>query len=296
MRYHLSFFRLCAWSACAAALAAPVTAQDLTAGDILAGTHVHGLALDAKDPMRLLVATHHGLFAVDLMSKRAEAVTGGPIDFMGFSADPGSTGTFLASGHPAEGGNLGVIRSIDEGVTWEPLASGVGGPVDFHQMDISKANPSQVWGVHHGAILQRSRDGGENWEEVGFAPAGILDIAASARDPEMLFAATETGLLVSRDGGLSWEPAHPVAGPVSVVDVSVDGQVVAFVLGEGLVAADEAALEWEVLGDAFAGSYPLHLAPDASNSARIIAATGDGRLMMSITGGRDWTTLSVPAS
>lgn len=291
-----SIIRFCAGLALGTALAMPALSQELTASDILAGTHVHGLALEADNPLRLLVATHHGLFAVDLMSKRAEAVTGSPTDFMGFSADPVLPDAFLASGHPPDGGNLGVVRSTDGGITWEPLAPGAGGPVDFHQMDISKADPSQVWGVHHGSVLQRSRDDGSTWAEVGAAPAGIIDLAASAKDPETLFAATEEGLLVSRDAGLTWELAHPAAAPVSVVDVGVDGRIIAYVLGEGLVAADETTLEWELLGDGFSGSYPLHVARDGSETDRIIAATGDGRLMISSTGGREWSTLAVPAS
>lgn len=274
------------------ALAAPAAAQDLTAGDLLAGSHVHGLHLDPEDPTRLLLATHHGLFALDLMTGALEDVAGGPTDYMGFSAVPGAPGTFLASGHPAGGGNLGVIRSTDGGSSWEPISEGVGGPVDFHQMDVSGADPALVWGVHHGAVLQRSGDSGVTWEAVGPAPERLINLAASARDPRTLFAATEGGLLVSRDGGRSWEAAHPAEAPVSVVDVGADGRVMAFVLGEGLVLADEDTLVWRALGDGFDGGYPLHLARDG---ARIVAVTGDGRLMQSTDGGATWTTLAAPA-
>lgn len=291
---HLLLLRVCTLLTLGPGLAAAAAAQGLSADDVLAGTHVHGLAL--KGPTRLLVATHHGLFATDLLSRRAEGMAGDPTDFMGFGAVPGTPDAFLASGHPPEGGNLGVVSSTDGGATWEALSPGAGGPVDFHQMDVSKADPQLAWGVHHGAVLQRSRDGGASWDEVGPTPEGIIDLAASARDPEMLFAATEGGLLVSRDGGLAWEAAHPARAPVTVVDVGGDGRIMAFVLGEGLVAANEAALDWEVLSDAFGGSYPLHLARDAAEPDRIVAATGDGRLMMSTDGGAEWATFAVPAS
>ena len=95
-------------------LASPTAAQDITTGDLLSRTHVHGLLLDPEDAMRLIVATHHGLFAVDLMTMAVEDVAGGPTDYMGFSADPSAPGTYLASGHPAGGGNLGVVRSTVE--------------------------------------------------------------------------------------------------------------------------------------------------------------------------------------
>lgn len=282
-------------TALALALAAPAAAQDVTMGDLLARTHVHGLHLDPADPMRLMVATHHGLFAVDLATMAATDVAGGPTDYMGFSADPQAPGTYLASGHPAGGGNLGVIRSTDGGATWEALSDGVGGPVDFHQMEVGRADPTQVWGIHHGAVLQRSRDGGATWEEVGPAPAGVIDIATASRDAETLFAATEGGLRVSRDGGLTWEAAHPAAAPVSVVDVGAGGRVLAFVLGEGWVAADEEALDWEALGAGAAGGPPLQIARDAADPDRLVVATADGRLLLSTTGGRAWSTLAVPA-
>jgi len=60
-------------------------------------------------------------------------------------------------------------------------------------MDVSKADPQLVWGIHHGAVLQRSRDGGTTWEEAGSVPQGLIDLAASANDAETIFAATEGG-------------------------------------------------------------------------------------------------------
>ena len=282
--------------ACAVGLALPTSAQEVTLSELLAETHVHGLAFGHEDATRLYVATHHGLFAVNLLSRRVVDLTGGPTDFMGFNAHPGEPGTFLASGHPPEGGNLGVIRSIDGGATWEALSPGVGGPVDFHQMAVSAADPDRVWGVHHGAVLQRSRDGGATWEEVGPAPAGTIDLAASATDPDTLYAATEAGLRVSRDGGATWEAAHPARGPVSLVEVDPEGRLLAFVLGEGLLAAEEPALDWVAAGEWTEDGVPLHLARDVGDPDRIVVATTDGRLLLSATGGATWTLVAGPGA
>jgi hypothetical protein len=279
---------------CAAVLAAPAVAQDLTLGELLSGSHVHGLALDPGDANRLYAATHHGLFAVDLLSRRAVDLAGGPTDFMGFSAVPGASGTFLASGHPPEGGNLGVVRSTDGGATWEPLSPGVDGPVDFHQMTISAADPDLVWGVHHGALLQRSRDSGTSWEPVGPAPAGIIDLAASATDPETLYAATERGLMASTDGGASWSAAHPSETPASVVEATPDGRILAFILGQGLVAATEPTLAWETVGTWAEDGVPLHLALDPGNPTRVVVATTESRLLISANGGESWTLIAGP--
>ncbi|MBE0454112.1 MAG: exo-alpha-sialidase [Roseovarius sp.] len=257
--------------------------------DLLARTHVHGLAVDRQAPGHLLIATHNGLHALDLASGVTAQVSGRGDDLMGFVTHPALPGAFLASGHPERGGNLGVIATSDGGKSWTRIADGVDGPVDFHLMDISKADPEVVWGNHGG--LQRSRDGGRSWKRVARAPAGLIDIAASARDPERLYAATETGLFVSEAGAKAWRRAHPAEAPVSFVEVTAEGMIHAFVLGEGLVRRSEDGGAWEVLHPGFDGRYLLHFATDPQAPERVFAATQMGELLASEDGGRDWRLL-----
>ncbi|MDO9640921.1 MAG: hypothetical protein Q7J44_20510 [Pseudotabrizicola sp.] len=263
---------------------APLTA-------LLARTHVHGLAVDRQDPNRLLIATHHGLHALDIGSGLTEQVSDHRDDLMGFVAHPLEPGIFLASGHPARGGNLGVIASSDGGESWVKLSDGVNGPVDFHQMDISKADPAVVWGSHGG--LQRSRDGGATWERVADAPTGLIDIAASARDLERLYAATEGGLWVSAGDARNWQRAHPAQAPVSFVEVTADGILHAFILGEGLVRRAEDETAWESLHPGFQDRFLLYFAADPLTPERVFAATQHGELLASEDGGRSWRRLGI---
>lgn len=275
-------------AAIATALAPAVRAEPAL-GALLARTHVHGLAVDAEAPNRLLIATHHGLHALDIDSGVTVQVSGQSDDFMGFAAHPTQPGGFLASGHPERGGNLGVISSSDGGASWTRLSDGVDGPVDFHLMDISKADPAVVWGNHGG--LQRSRDGGRSWNRVTRAPAGLIDIAASARDPERLYAATETGLFVSAAGATGWRRVHPAEAPVSFVEVTAQGMIYAFILGEGLVRRPEDGGDWEQLHPGFEGRYLLHFAVDPQAPGRVFAATQMGEIIASEDGGRGWHLL-----
>ena len=260
--------------------------------ELLRATHVHGLAVDRADPGRLLIATHHGLHALRVEDGTVVPVSESGDDFMGFTPHPEDPATIYASGHPAGGGNLGFIASTDGGETWEQVSAGAGGPVDFHQMDVSKADPSVIYGVHGG--VQVSRDGGRSWELAGPAPDGLIDLAASAKDADRLYAATREGLMVSPDSGKSWQRIALPRRPVSLVEVTGDGSVYAFVLGSGLLRGKEGSPDWRTLNNDFGQRYLLHLAVDPGEPERIFALTHKSELLASQDGGRTWRQLGAP--
>jgi hypothetical protein len=265
-------------------------AAETTVAALLQRTHIHGIAVDRGDPERTYLATHHGLYAVT-SNAAAELISRTRDDFMGFTPHPTEPGVLYASGHPETGGNLGVIASTDGGRSWTRLADGVGGPVDFHQMDISPADPSVIYGVH--GTLQVSRGGGRSWQAVGPPPAGIIDLAASSLDRDVLYAATQTGLLRSTDGGRSFEPAHLLRRPVTMVHVTPTGEVYAFMLGTGLIRTREPDLRWQLVSAGFGEAYVLHLAADGDrlHAVTFDPATHAQAVLVSRDGGVSWTTL-----
>jgi photosystem II stability/assembly factor-like uncharacterized protein len=259
-------------------------------------THFHGLAVDAKDPSRLFLATHHGLYAVG-MDDMARRVSEAKNDFMGFTAHPREAGTLFSSGHPPAGGNLGFLVSHDSGRNWTKLSDGVGGPVDFHQMDVSKLDPKVIYGVFRG--LQKSTDGGLSWSMVGPMPEGIIDLAVSARDADTLYAATQRGLLRSTDGGRAWAPAHMMLRPATLVRTTRAGDLYAFIAGGGLMRAKEDSLAWQTLSNGFGDSFVVHLAIDPTDAQRLYAVTLHAKtqlpaLLASRDGGANWRPLGAP--
>lgn len=268
-----------------AAFATRSEAETLPVADLSRHTHIHGLAVDRHDPSRLLIATHHGLFRAgpDGIAQRISPVQ----DFMGFNPHPADPDTLYASGHPVEGGNLGFVASTDGGKTWTQISPGVNGPVDFHQMTVSPADPETIYGVYGG--LQASRDGGVTWALVGPVPDRLIDLAASAGDPDRLYAATEAGLFLSADAGETWTPLLE-GPPVSLVEVTPDGTLYAFVLGRGLVRSAEDRLAFETLSGDFGDGFLLHLAIDPANADRLYAATQHSEVLMSRDGGQTWSS------
>lgn len=250
-------------------------------------THFHGIAADSSRPGNILLATHHGFYTV-APNGQATRLSEDRNDYMGFTPHPSDEGILYASGHPARGGNMGFLRSTDGGKSWQRLAKGVNGPVDYHQMDISSADPNRVYGVFRGQI-QISEDGGKSWRVEASAPDGLIDLAASALDPNRLYAATDKGLLRSGDGGKTWRGAHMFRSPATMVHTSPNGDLYAFMVGRGLLHTKETKLRWKSLNNRWGGRALIHLTIDPKDAQRLYAITNRGEIVVSRNGGSDWS-------
>lgn len=114
-----------------------------------------------------------------------------------------------------------LYRSTNAGETWSPVAMQftqhysmplVAHPRQPKVMYAALANgtPSN-WLRESGAeaLLIRSTDGGERWEELATGlPAAARDfakgIAFDPQDPDTIYVGVDTGILTSRDGGSTW--------------------------------------------------------------------------------------------
>ncbi|MBN9345812.1 MAG: exo-alpha-sialidase [Devosia sp.] len=247
--------------------------------------HIHGVAFDARHPGQILLATHYGLYRSEA-GGLARIVSQDGSDYMGFSVDPSDPGVLLASGHPAQGGNLGVIASNDGGITWSQRSPGASGPVDFHAMTVSRADPATICGLF-GAI-QVSRDGGKTWSVAGSAPERTIDLAASALDANTLYAGTVAGLAASSDGGATWRMRGEQV-PMTMVETAPDGRIYAFYAGVGLVSAEPDGSVWRLVnGDLGAHDF-LHFAVDPDDARHMAAVTQDSLILESSDGGTSWS-------
>ena len=237
-------------------------------------THFHGLAVDPAETSRLYLATHDGLFVVGA-DGTANPLSDRRDDLTGFTPHPTKASILYASGHPAGGGNLGFIASGDGGTSWSQLAEGAGGPVDFYQIAVSPPDSNTIYGASAGN-LQVSKDGGHTWAVVGAAPAGLIDLAASSTDVGSLYAATRDGLLKSQDGGVNWQDAYWLHEPATMVHVTAEGAVYAFVVGAGLIRTVEPKLSWQrVNNHDFGDVFLLHLAVDPTRPSKLYAISFD---------------------
>ncbi|MFG1697200.1 F510_1955 family glycosylhydrolase [Nonomuraea sp. NPDC049309] len=248
--------------------------------------HIHGLGVDPADGA-VYLAGHYGLFKVT-SAHTAERVAGRVQDHMGFTVV--GPKTFLASGHPGEADtdsppNLGLIRTTDAGETWETVSEL--GISDFHALQPAGATlyayDSQT------SRVRASVDGGATWRQG--APEEVIDFAANAAQPERVYAATTSGVQVSGNGGMDFEPVKdaPPLGQIEapaadlLIGSDVDGQVHMSV---------DAGKTWRT-----SGRLPAPpVAFTAVDRQRLLAATEDGTVYESRNGGTDFTVVFRPAS
>jgi photosystem II stability/assembly factor-like uncharacterized protein len=261
-------------------LLVPSRAEELPLAEV---SHIHGIGFDPSKPGSVLLATHYGIYRAN-PDGVAETVSADANDYMGFSPDPADAGRLLASGHPGQGGSMGVILSTDGGVTWQKIADGVGGPVDFHAMTVSRVDPRVIYGVYGG--IQASGDGGMSWTIAGPGPDRVIDLAASPIDTDTVYAGTMGGLMRSVDAGKTWALVGPPGRAATLVETTADGSLYAFLGGAGLFKLNEG--DWTELATDFGERYLLHLAGDPADAAHLVAVTDESVVLESRDGGKTW--------
>jgi photosystem II stability/assembly factor-like uncharacterized protein len=261
-------------------------------------SHVHGMAIPAWQPQTVYVSTHEGLIHID--EQGWSYASGQSHDFMGFAAHPTRPDTLYTSGHPAPGAEIanpvGFMVSTDGGASWQVRS--LEGEADFHALAVGAAgNVIYGWDVTGQVGLFRSTDGGRTWAPLAvpaaFVAGGVFALAAHPEDPDLLWAATDAGLLHSRDGAASWETMLS-GGPVTAVttDPSDPERILAYAAlpGDGLLESHDGGQTWTPTGwrleagDDAVGQLAIH--PD---DPRISYAATFGRdLLRSGDGGRTW--------
>lgn len=265
---------------------------------------MHGLAYEAAQEA-VFVATHDGL---------ARGVSDGDgwswryvgddrYDYMGFTQDAESPGTFYSSGHPddadAYGGfHLGLRRSTDAGQTWEQRS--LKGEVDFHALTSLPGQEGWLAGDWRGT-LKVSTDGGATWTDHPAPPAPVLALAGTEG---RLVAGTTAGLYEARDLE-SFEDWTPVASEglpafVSAVTASPDGQTLFASTGDSRSGSTYRSLDagatWtELEAPQLRGqAFPVLFATDQTDPGHVFASTADALVMESRDHGATWTTIRQP--
>ncbi|NOJ31934.1 MAG: hypothetical protein DA329_07355 [Candidatus Nitrosocosmicus sp.] len=166
---------------------------------------------------------------------------------MAFNAPHDKNSPLYASGHPSTGGNTGLIKSIDGGITWQLVSKVLEPPVDFHAMSLSKSDPNLILGFDSGGRgLFKSVDAGITWTNSEY-PEYILALSISPTDSQMIFAGAGNGIFKSDDGGNTWTNIAYQGLAVYAMNFDDDGILFASVNTFGLVRSNDLGESWEDL-------------------------------------------------
>ena len=218
----------------------------------------HSMAISPADPNVILYGHHGGVLRSTDGGRTwsKTSLAGASDDAMGMGIAGPEPGTVYAAGHdtffksadagrtwksmevdlpgrdihgmavaPDRAGRLytnvtrhGFYRSDDGGAKWTKAASG-SFPADVIQVSASAGDVVYVASVQGGVL--RSGDAGATFVSTGRLTGSLLSVAASATDPETVYAGTSSGLFASIDGGKTWSARTvPGGGEVLVTAVS----------------------------------------------------------------------------
>ena len=255
-------------------------------------THGHGLTVDVADSNKLYIATHHGLLVL-ANEKDLYRIGKNQDDFMGFSPHPTDPKVFYTSGHPATGGNLGFQKSEDGGLTWKKVSNGVNGPVDFHAMAVSPVNPNLIYGWYRGK-LQRSNDGGNNWDAVDINFV-IGSLVGDSKDENIVYATTPQGIMVSRNKGQEWQDLSDELKGIVVTSLAIHPQdpqkMVSFSEKLKLAKSTNQGTNWQKINETINGEEILFIAFSKVNPSVVYALTHTNSLYKSTNEGDSWTKI-----
>jgi lysophospholipase L1-like esterase/photosystem II stability/assembly factor-like uncharacterized protein len=175
------------------------------------------------------------------------------------------------------GSFLGILRSKDDGRTWQALGGAARGLPELQSQNAQPSAiyarpdaPQQVWTIISGK-LHRSLDAGEKWEIVQ-SSLNLIWIAADPNNTRRLFLSGERGVFLTDDGGAT---VQHIGGPKPATRISTDQRGRLYATSwrgarGGVWRWD--GQNWARLWD---NAFVHHIASDPFDPTRIAVATHD---------------------
>lgn len=102
-----------------------------------------------------------------------------------------------------------VLRSLDHGMTWEPIGTGLPEEGVSGPLAVDPLNPARLVLASSGRYFH-SEDRGLSWTEGGNLSSNyVFRLTISRQDPQRIYAIAIDGLRLSIDGGVTFGPVPP---------------------------------------------------------------------------------------
>lgn len=221
---------------------------------------LHALVVSPTDERTVVFGHHQGILASHDGGATWARLSGANGDAMGIAMPPGAQ-TAYAAGHDV------FFRSDDGGRTWSSLRPALPG-TDIHGFAASATRSGAFYAyvVNHG--LFRSDDSGKSWRSIGSAPGSTMSMAvARERGRDVLFAATMEGVARSRDGGKTWERVGELA---DASRVSASGELLCAAAGRRVLVSADGGESWQARDFPRGGAALVALAPTNANLVYVL--------------------------
>ncbi len=205
----------------------------------------------------------------------------------------------LFAGVPSD--NLGVYRTFDDGVTWQPCDTGL---TDRNIHVMATCGNVILAGTWTSGIF-RSTDTGSTWSpaNTGFSDPNVS--AFAVWDSLMFVSSWDGHLFVSPDSGATWTPAGMgFKGGISALAIQPDAgeggaiRLFAALQCGGIFRSTDNGITWNPSGtgvtDPCVQSFAVVPAGDGSGGTILLAATQTGGAFCSTDYGETWSKMIIP--
>jgi photosystem II stability/assembly factor-like uncharacterized protein len=253
---------------------------------------VNSLVIDPRDPEKIYASFMiAGVFkSTNGGQQWTPAVNGLPhLDLeYGFVLFDVQTELAINPGNPdivyAGSDSDGVFRSMNAGMNWSPINSGLIGAT-ISALTISREDLATVYAGTFDKGF-RSTGGGSNWSSFG-GDLNIDSLAIDPTNPSILLIGNESGVYKSENGGMNWDlrldqsntptdPSKPNAGSVFALTIDPTNPAIVYA-GSDTVSAFKSTdngTNWGPIG--LEGREIRHFAINPLDPATLYAATNSG--------------------
>lgn len=264
--------------------------------------HLHGVAY-AED-QHIYIATHEGMLATD-GGKKWTMKGNYDFDFMGYNVM--SDGTMISSGHPGKASNLpnplGFMVSENNGKKWEPIS--MLGKVDFHILSSNFSKPEIIYGVNqmdsgsYKAGIYKSSNKGKDWELLKSTGLPqdlhtIYSIVSMPDDSNILLAGTDSGILKSEDGGITWAMFDQTRLITAFGVLPDTKELIGYSISNeeaGVMTSADFGKTWTNRGFDLGRDAVAYFGVNPKDSKKIAISTFENSVFTTVDGGENWTPL-----
>jgi hypothetical protein len=249
--------------------------------------HVHGLGINPEDGA-LFVATHTGLFRAAEGERNATRVADRFQDTMGFTVV--GPDRFLGSGHPDGREGLPPFLGLIESRDAGRTWKPISllGKRDFHVLE---ASGRRVYGFGSDFETKQAgllvSDDGGRTWQERTPPEALFSLAIDPEDPDRVVASGEQGIYESSDAGRGW---RPLDGEPALLAWPAAGRLFAVAFDGTVARSSEGGRSWRQVGQV--GGEPA--AFEGAESGDLYLALHDGTIKRSTDGGASWSVRSTP--